>query len=127
MRINSLQKINSSTLMQAAAAEPVKPATSPLSEVAPLQLAPTSAAAVNISLSINQGPAQPNGGSAKAPASIIMTSYSATAGGKNYPATVAESAGFYVASVPNPPGQRATGLTIEAAEHNLEVKLDTLA
>jgi len=61
------------------------------------------------------------------PVAKVAASYSPTVGGKNYPGSVLESGGVYVASVPDPPGASASGSTVQIAEHNLEVKLDELA
>jgi len=57
----------------------------------------------------------------------LSAEYSTTVAGKNYPLSLEESAGIYVASVPNPPGASATGSTPQSAENNLDMKLDTLA
>ena len=57
----------------------------------------------------------------------IAASYSTTVGGRNYSASVAESGGVYTASVPMPPGVSASGSSIESAELNLSIILDTLA
>jgi predicted RNase H-like HicB family nuclease len=51
---------------------------------------------------------------------------STTVGGKNYALSVEELGGTYVASVPNPPGAQATGSSPQAAEENLDFKLDAL-
>jgi hypothetical protein len=59
--------------------------------------------------------------------SMVAAPYSAVAGGKSYPGSVEESAGVYVASVPDPPGASASGATAQIAENNLEMKLDELA
>lgn len=57
----------------------------------------------------------------------IAASYSTTVAGKNYSASVEESGGIYTASVPIPPGVSASGGSIESAEANLNIVLDTLA
>jgi hypothetical protein len=57
----------------------------------------------------------------------IAASYSTTVGGRNYSASVAKSGGVYTASVPMPPGVSASGSSIESAELNLSIILDTLA
>jgi predicted RNase H-like HicB family nuclease len=57
----------------------------------------------------------------------IAASYSTTVGGTSYAARVEESGGVYTASVPMPPGLRASGGSIESAEINLSIVLDTLA
>jgi hypothetical protein len=57
----------------------------------------------------------------------VAASYSATVAGKNYPGSVEESGGVYIASVPDPPGISASGSSVESAEYNLNIKLDALA
>lgn len=57
----------------------------------------------------------------------VAASYSATVAGKNYPGSVEESGGIYIASVPNPPGASASGSSVESEENNLNIKLDALA
>ena len=57
----------------------------------------------------------------------IAASYSTTVGGRNYSASVQKSEGVYTASVPMPPGLSASGSSIESAEINLGIILDTLA
>ena len=64
---------------------------------------------------------------ANAEMSTIAASYSTTVGGRSYAASVEESGGVYTASVPMPPGLRASGGSIESAEINLSILLDTLA
>lgn len=57
----------------------------------------------------------------------IAASYSTTVAGKNYSASIEESGGIYTASVPIPPGVSASGASIESAEINLNIVLDTIA
>ncbi|MGD0938425.1 MAG: hypothetical protein ABR905_01850 [Terracidiphilus sp.] len=57
----------------------------------------------------------------------IAASYSTTVAGKNYAASVEELGGVYTASVPMPPGLSASGGSVESAEINLSIILDTLA
>lgn len=52
--------------------------------------------------------------------------YSATVGGKNYSGSVEQSGGVYSASVPNLPGASASGSSVQAAENNLTLRIDTL-
>jgi hypothetical protein len=65
------------------------------------------------------------------PSSSLVTtlaaSYSTTVAGKSYSGSVEESDGTYLASVPNVPGASASGSSVESAENNLNVVLDTLA
>ena len=50
-----------------------------------------------------------------------------TVAGKNYALSIEEAGDTYIASVSNPPGASATGSSVQTAEDNLDVKLDTLA
>jgi hypothetical protein len=59
--------------------------------------------------------------------STLAATYSTTVSGKNYAGSVEEAAGVYIASVPSPPGITATGLNVQTAEDNLDMKLDALA
>jgi predicted RNase H-like HicB family nuclease len=54
------------------------------------------------------------------------TSYSTTVGGTQYSGSVQESGGEYTASVPNLQGATATGATEQAAENNLDARIDEL-
>ncbi len=55
------------------------------------------------------------------------TLYSASAGGKTYPADVALAGGEYVATVHQLPGISASGSTLLAAENNLNARISVLA
>jgi hypothetical protein len=70
---------------------------------------------------------QSHASASSAPVLSFNMPYSTTARGKNYALSMEESAGVYVASVPNPPGASATGSTPQMAESNLDNKLDALA
>jgi hypothetical protein len=59
--------------------------------------------------------------------STLAATYSTTVSGKNYAGSVEEAAGVYIASVPSPPGITASGLNVQTAEDNLDMKLDALA
>jgi len=59
--------------------------------------------------------------------SMIAASYSTTVGGKSYSGSVSKTGETYTASVPIPPGVSASGSSIESAEMNLNIILDTLA
>jgi len=52
--------------------------------------------------------------------------YSASAGGKSYPADINLSPGQYVATIPDLPGISAQGNTLLAAEHNLNTRISVL-
>ena len=56
-----------------------------------------------------------------------LASSSTTVGGKNYSESIEELGGTYIASVPNPPAVSASGSSIQSAEVNLNIILDTLA
>lgn len=60
-------------------------------------------------------------------AATLAAVYSTTVGGKSYSGSMEESGGEYVASVPNPPGASASGSSIQSAENNLTIVIDTLA
>jgi hypothetical protein len=55
-----------------------------------------------------------------------VATYSTSVGGRSYAENVDESGGVYIASVPNPPGATASGASVQSAENNLSIKLDTL-
>jgi predicted RNase H-like HicB family nuclease len=57
----------------------------------------------------------------------LAAGYSTTAAGKSYSGSVEESGGEYEASVANMPGASASGSSIQSAENNLDIKIDTLA
>ena len=59
-------------------------------------------------------------------AATLAASYSTTVGGKNYSGTVEESGGTYTASVANLLGAIASGSSIQSAENNLSIRIDTL-
>jgi hypothetical protein len=65
---------------------------------------------------------------AKSNASLLAQStlYSASVGGKSYPANINLSAGQYVATIPQLPGIHAQGNTLLAAEHNLNARISVL-
>jgi predicted RNase H-like HicB family nuclease len=73
-----------------------------------------------------------DGGSAPAAAANTATLletatvYTTTVAGKQYSGSVVESDGEYTASVPNLAGASATGATEQAAENNLNSRLDEL-
>jgi len=52
--------------------------------------------------------------------------YSASVGGRSYPADINFSQGQYVATVPDLPGISASGNTLIAAEHNLNTRISVL-
>jgi hypothetical protein len=58
-------------------------------------------------------------------ASLLSQSvlYSASAGGKTYPADIALSGGEYVATVPQLPGLTANGNTLLSAETSLQARI----
>lgn len=57
----------------------------------------------------------------------LAEAYSTTVAGKSYAASVEELGGVFTASVPMPPGLSASGDSVESAEINLSIVLDTLA
>jgi len=84
-------------------------------------------------------PARPTGGGARgggggAAAAVTSsatlletaTAYTTTIAGKQYSGSVVASDGEYTASVPNLPGATATGASAQAAENNLDTRIDEL-
>lgn len=69
-----------------------------------------------------------NSAQAENKASLLVQStlYSASVGGKSYPADINLSAGQYVATIPGLPGISAQGNTLLATEHNLNTRLSVL-
>jgi predicted RNase H-like HicB family nuclease len=57
----------------------------------------------------------------------VSQTYTTTVAGKSYSASIQESNGEYVISVPNVPGATATASTAQAAENALNIKIDVLA
>jgi hypothetical protein len=58
---------------------------------------------------------------------VFSAPHLTTVAGKSYSLSIEEAAGTFFASVPDPPGTSATGSSAQAAENNLDAKLDTLA
>jgi len=57
---------------------------------------------------------------------LLAAVYSTTVAGRNYSGSVEESDGEYNASVPNLPGASAIGSSVQPAENNLTLVIDTL-
>lgn len=57
---------------------------------------------------------------------LLAAVYATTVAGKNYSGSVEESGGEYSASVPNLPGASASGSSVQSAENNLTLVIDTL-
>jgi hypothetical protein len=125
MQVNGISENSLSTTAWAEALARSKPATS-LSSTATPQT-------VTASSSISAAPVSPASSSGQIQESVSsvvetthVATYSTTVGGRNYAESVDESGGVYVASVPNPPGASASGGSVQSAENNLNIKLDTL-
>jgi cell wall-associated NlpC family hydrolase len=114
MQINGIAKIPSSTA-QWPAAQPQATASSSSTAISTSSVEPPSS-----SIQI-QNPAR------SAQVTTLAATDSTTVAGKNYSESIEESGGIYIASVPSPPGIRASGSSIVSAENNLDIKLDTLA
>jgi predicted RNase H-like HicB family nuclease len=63
---------------------------------------------------------------ASAEEETMVSDYSTTVAGTQYSGSVEESGREYTASVPNLAGATATGSSIEAAENNLDNRIDEL-
>jgi hypothetical protein len=57
---------------------------------------------------------------------VQSTLYSASVGGRKYPADISLSSGEYLALVPQLPGISANGSTLIAAENNLNTRISVL-
>lgn len=64
--------------------------------------------------------------SAQAQNNLMAAAYSTSVGGKTYSGSVSETGGVYEVSVPNMPGAHASGSSIQAAENNLNMRIDEL-
>jgi hypothetical protein len=104
---------------------PAAPAAQVTSSAAPSAPAASSAPASPASHGRSHG----GGAAAASSASTLAetaTAYSTTIGGTQYSGIVQESGGEYAASVPNLQGATATGATEQAAENNLDARIDEL-
>ena len=126
MQISNIAEVASSKNEWAAATRQPRPAVQAPSTDAP-QAAPALATAAAPSIKTPPPSTAPLNTAVTVPVPSLIAQYSTTVAGKNYPLSVEESAGIYVASVPNPPGATATGSSPQSAEINLDMKLDTLA
>lgn len=70
--------------------------------------------------------AQVRSGTSGTVANSQVTAYSTTVAGTNYTGTVEEADGEYVASDPTLAGATATGSSIEAAEYNLDARIEEI-
>ena len=124
MQIRSISSIVSDTSGSTTAARPSKATVSSSSTApAPTPAASTAAAAP---AKASSSPVQ-SGGASSAQEATLAAVYSTTVAGKSYSGDVEESGGEYEASVANMPGASASGSSIQSAENNLEIKIDTLA
>ena len=104
------------------------PASAPSATTAAVPSAPATAARA-----APGGGAHGGGGVAAASAATaaitvdaLISGYSTTVGGKQYAASILETGGEYTASIANVPGATATGTTEQAAENNLNIRIDEL-
>jgi hypothetical protein len=56
----------------------------------------------------------------------LAAAYSTSVGGKTYSGSVSEAGGVYEVAVPNVLGAHASGSSIQAAENNLNMRIDEL-
>ena len=116
MHIGSVSNITPSTLEYSSSQRQSQSATS--------SAAASSASSAGTASSLSRDQSNPSSGGVDS----VAVSYRTTVAGKNYGGTVEGSEGSYTASVPiPPPGASASGSTIQAAEDNLNMVLDTLA
>jgi hypothetical protein len=134
MLIGSLSTTSSTpaVLNPSLAAKPSSAASAAPAAPGPSSTAPSAAAPATTSSPArpaSSGGSHGGGGAAASSTSAILevaTSYSTTVGGTQYSGTVEESGGQYTASVPNLQGATATGSTEQAAENNLDARIDEL-
>lgn len=125
MDINGISKISSSANAWAEALAQSKLTTSSSSTAAPQTTAISSSNSVaSVDPSSPSDQVQPTGSSVQV--TTTVATQSTTVAGKTYPESVEKLGDAYVVSVPNPPGASAIGSSIESAENNLSIKLDTL-
>jgi hypothetical protein len=117
--VSSVSPSTASTAPKSNAASPAAsasatsaPKTSPESSAAPSKKPPAAA------------PVQGSAGASES--TTIAGTYSTTAGGKSYSGSVEESGDTYTVSVGAPPLATASGSSVQSAESNLTVKIDTL-
>jgi hypothetical protein len=115
----------SSTATSAAAAPAAQSAPSPAQSAA----APSGTPAPPASGGGAHGGGGGGGGAAASNAASLLdtaTVYTTTVAGKQYSGSVVESGGEYTASVPNLQGATASGAIEQAAENNLDTRIDEL-
>jgi hypothetical protein len=125
MQIDAISKVSNSTPNRAAPPPPSKPPTSPKSAANPRPTDPASSSSAATSAAPSASAQTSNLSGAKV--STLAVSYSATVAGESYAESVVKTGDTYVASIPSPPGGSASGSSVQAAENNLNIKLDTLA
>lgn len=132
MQISSLSAIlpsstgNPPTTPSPAKSTATATAPSSASTASPAPSVPSAAAPAKASSA--QAPAPPAAASLSSlQASLLSTVYTTTVGGKSYSGSVEQSGGQYSVSIPNLPGASASGSSVQEAENNLNVKIDTLA
>ena len=123
MQISSISSIATTTSGVTAATHPSSPAVvSQSSTSASPVLTTSSSTSKSAKTSSSPAPAQ----SASAIQETLAAVYSTTVGGKSFSGSVEESEGEYEASVAGMPGVSASGSSIQSAENNLDIKIDTL-
>jgi len=125
LQISALSPTPSQNALQPSFPAP-EPSTSLASSPMAAAQVPHASIVVPQSAQTSAAPVQTHGFLGSNQVTTLAASYSATVSGKNYPGSVEETAGTYIASVPVPPGASATGSSVEAAEHNLNIILDAL-
>lgn len=125
MQISSISSIVTTTSESPTATPRAKPGVvSPSSTAGPG--APAASSSAPVSAKASSSPAQTGSASSVQEATLAAV-YSTTVAGKSYSGSVEESGGEYEASVANMPGARASGSSVQSAENNLDIKIDTLA
>jgi hypothetical protein len=115
MQIDSIAKIPSSTAQW------------PAAQLQSQSTASSSSTVISTSSTESPSSTEIQDSASSVQVTTLAATDSTTVAGKNYSESIEESGGIYVASVPSPPGIRASGSSIVSAENNLNIKLDTLA
>jgi len=102
------------------------PASAPSAVTAAAPSAPAARATAGGSAHDGGGVAAASAATAAITVDALISGYSTTVGGKQYAASILETGGEYTASIANVPGATATGTTEQAAENNLNIRIDEL-
>jgi hypothetical protein len=123
---DTISKVTLSAITRDTPSRQLKPAVSSRSTTYPRSVSVFSPSSTASSGAANT-PKQVQSAAANVLRPVFSAPHLTTVAGKSYSLSIEEAAGTFVASVPDPPGTTATGSSAQAAENNLDAKLDTLA